>query len=94
MSITFEGVLEADFRASSCDYNTYMKLVNVLTYSNTYYGEHTTSVNNKGKDIQEKDLIEVGKNAGIKEKKAEKYWERFVPISVKPFTSRENRSTK
>ncbi len=31
-----------------------------LTYSNTYYGEHTTSVNGKGKNITEKDLLKVG----------------------------------
>lgn len=31
-----------------------------LTYSNTYYGEHSTSVNGKGKDITEADLIKVG----------------------------------
>lgn len=31
-----------------------------LTYSNTYYGEHTTSVNGKGKDITEADLLKVG----------------------------------
>ena len=31
-----------------------------LTYSNTYYGEHTTSVNGKGINIDEIDLLEVG----------------------------------
>ena len=31
-----------------------------LTYSNTYYGEHTTSVNGKGINIKEDDLLEVG----------------------------------
>ena len=114
LSITFAGLLEVDFRAPSCDYDHFMKLVNVLTYedkqqieqmfrimcfnvfshnlddhtknfsflrknnrwqlapaydltySNTYYGEHTTSVNGKGKGIQENDLLCVGIKAGLK----------------------------
>ena len=36
-----------------------------MTYSNTYYNEHTTSVNGKGKDINNDDLISVGVKAGI-----------------------------
>lgn len=31
-----------------------------LTYSTTYFGEHTTSVNGKGKNINENDLMQVG----------------------------------
>ena len=31
-----------------------------LTYSNTYFGEHTTSVNGKGKNITDLDLLKVG----------------------------------
>lgn len=31
-----------------------------LTYSNTYFNEHTTSVNGKGKNISESDLLSVG----------------------------------
>lgn len=31
-----------------------------LTYSNTYYGEHTTRVDGKGKNITEADLLTVG----------------------------------
>ena len=114
-SITFAALLEADFRAPSCDYETYLKLVNVLTkengndvkqmfktmcfnilthnrddhtknfsflytedkgwrlapaydltYSDTYLGEHTSSVNGKGKDIAKDDLIKVGMDAGLK----------------------------
>ena len=112
-SATFAGLLEADFRAPSCDYATYMKMVRVLTkdrvddteqmfrvmcfnvathnlddhtknfsflydecgwklapaydltYSETYWGEHTTSVNGKGKDIYAEDLIKVGTGAGF-----------------------------
>ena len=33
-----------------------------MTYSNTYIYEHTSAVNNKGKDILDSDLIAVGKN--------------------------------
>lgn len=36
-----------------------------LTYSSTYYGEHTTSVNGKGKNITDSDLITVGVKAGL-----------------------------
>ena len=37
-----------------------------MTYSNTYFGEHTTSVNNKGKNITDDDLLTIGIKAGIK----------------------------
>lgn len=117
LSLTFAGVLETDFRSPSCDYNTYMKLINILsredkkqieqlfmvmcfnvfnhnlddhaknfsilwkndrwqlapaydlTLSNTYYGEHTTSVNGKGKNIEDDDLISVGVKAGLSRNK-------------------------
>ncbi len=39
-----------------------------MTYSNTYYLEHMTSVNSKGKDIEENDLIEVGLSAKLDRK--------------------------
>ncbi|MCR5469273.1 MAG: type II toxin-antitoxin system HipA family toxin [Lachnospiraceae bacterium] len=113
-SITFAGLLEADFRAPACDYETFMKLISMLTrdnaqdkeqmyrimcfnvlthnrddhtknfsflytedagwrlapayditYSDTYWGEQTTSVCGKGRDITDNDLITVGVNAGI-----------------------------
>ena len=113
-SITFAGLLEADFRAPSCDYSTYMKLIQMLTrdnafdkeqlyrimcfnvlthnqddhtknfsflytkdngwrlapaydltYSDTYWGEQTTSVRGKGKDITDNDLIQTGTEAGL-----------------------------
>lgn len=38
-----------------------------LTYSSTYYGEHTTTVNGNGKDPGAKDLLTVGVDAGLKE---------------------------
>ncbi len=37
-----------------------------ITYSTTYYGEQTTSVNGKGKDISDDDLISIGVGAGLK----------------------------
>lgn len=117
LSLTFSGILEVDFRAPSCDYSTFIKLVNILThedklqaeqlfrimcfnvfthnlddhtknfsflrkddrwtlapaydltYSNTYFGEHTTSVNNKGKNISDEDLITVGTGGGLSKKR-------------------------
>jgi len=116
-TITFAGLLEADFRAPACDYEAYFKLVNVLTrgnkkdreqlyrimcfnvlthnlddhtknfsflydeekgwrlapaydltYSKTYWGEHTTSVNRKGIYIEKEDLIKLGVDAGMSKK--------------------------
>lgn len=111
---TFSGLFNVDYNAPTCDYITFMKLIQVLTkenhddkkqmykqmcfnvlthnmddhtknfsftfsentgwrlspayditYSTTYYGEHTTSVNGKGKNITENDLIFVGSSAGL-----------------------------
>ena len=36
-----------------------------MTYSSTYYGEHTTSVDGNGKNPGEKELLAVGTKAGI-----------------------------
>lgn len=115
-SVTFAALLEADFRAPTCDYEMLFKLVNVLTkdnradkeqlfrimcfnaaahnnddhtknfsfiytdgkgwrlapaydltYSDTYWGEHTTSVNGKGKDITRENLVNAGTDAGLPE---------------------------
>ena len=112
---TFAGILNVDYNTPSCDYETYFKLVNILTrenaedvkqmykqmcfnvlnhnrddhtknfsflytedngwrlspayditYSTTYYGEQTTSVKGKGKDISDNDLISTGIDAGLK----------------------------
>lgn len=40
-----------------------------LTYSNTYYNEHTTSVNGKGKNITDDDLLTVGLLNNLKKDK-------------------------
>lgn len=37
-----------------------------LTYSNTYYGEHTTTVDGNGKNPGKKELLTVGMAAGLK----------------------------
>lgn len=107
--MTFAGLLEADFRAPSCDYGTYFKVIRMLTrdnsddveqmyrvmcfnvlthnlddhaknfsllytedkgwrlapaydltFSTTYWGEQTTSVCGKGKNISDEDLINAG----------------------------------
>lgn len=39
-----------------------------LTYSNTYFGEHTTSVDGNGASPGEKEIINVGVKAGMKKK--------------------------
>lgn len=40
-----------------------------LTYSNTYFGEHTTSVDGNGVNPGEKELLNVGMQAGMKKQK-------------------------
>lgn len=40
-----------------------------MTYSSTYYGEHTTSVDGNGKNPGEKELLAVGIKAGIEKEK-------------------------
>ncbi|MBQ6442982.1 MAG: type II toxin-antitoxin system HipA family toxin [Lachnospiraceae bacterium] len=140
-TVTFAGLLEADFRAPSCDYHTYQKLVRYLTkdnsadkeqlfrvmcfnvethnlddhtknfsfvytedhgwrlapaydltYSNTYFGEHTTSINGKGTDIKPADLMKVGEDAGISKKKCEACMEeiREGTRSLKRYMDRAN----
>ena len=37
-----------------------------LTYSNTYYGEHTTTVDGNGRNPGKKELLAVGTMAGMK----------------------------
>lgn len=40
-----------------------------LTYSNTYYGEHTTSVDGNGANPGGKELVKVGMQAGMKKQR-------------------------
>ena len=40
-----------------------------LTYSNTYFGEHTTSIDGHGKNPTEENLLNVGIKAGMKKEK-------------------------
>lgn len=40
-----------------------------LTYSNTYFGEHTTSVDGNGANPGEREIIAVGMQAGMKKQK-------------------------
>ena len=42
-----------------------------LTYSNTYWGEHTTSVDGNGKNPETKELLSVGVRAGLKKDRCE-----------------------
>lgn len=116
--LTAAALLEVDWRTPSLDYNTLMKLTNILsrsnpqdleqmyrrmcfnvfahnrddhaknfswlydpqndcwhpspaydlTWSTTYYGEHTTTVNGNGHNPGMKELLAVGKNAGMKQR--------------------------
>ena len=43
-----------------------------LTYSNTYYGEHTTAVDGNGRNPGRKELLAVGMTAGIEKEKCVK----------------------
>ena len=40
-----------------------------LTWSNTYYGEHTTTVDGNGRDPGMKELLAVGQKAGLSAKR-------------------------
>lgn len=48
-----------------------------LTFSNTYYGEHTTTVDGNGKNPGEKEIVMVGIQAGL-----EKAWCEDVAIEI------------
>ena len=48
-----------------------------LTYSNTYYGEHTTTVDGNGKNPGRKELLAVGVATGMKKKDCEKMIEEI-----------------
>lgn len=43
-----------------------------LTYSNTYYGEHTTTVDGNGRNPGRKELLAVGMTAGMKKSSCER----------------------
>lgn len=42
-----------------------------MIYSNTYYGEHTTSVDGNGRNPGEKELLAVEMGAGLSKKKCQ-----------------------
>lgn len=56
-----------------------------LTWSNTYYGEHTTTVDGNGKNPGMKELLAVGKNAGMRrcKKIAEEIYEKTRELEKK-----------
>lgn len=51
-----------------------------LTYSNTYYGEHTTSVNGNGADPGKKDLLAVARASGLNESRYVKIADEIYEI--------------
>lgn len=57
--ITAAALLEIYFNQPCRDYND-------LTYSNTYYGKHTTTIAGNDSNPGIKELIEVGTNGGLK----------------------------
>lgn len=58
-----------------------------LTYSNTYFGEHTTSVDGNGVNPGEKEIINVGLKAGMKKKNS-----IFIMEQVRECVSRDLKS--
>lgn len=48
-----------------------------LTYSNTYYGEHTTTVDGNGRNPGKKELLAVGRDAGMKKEECVKIIEEI-----------------
>ena len=51
-----------------------------LTYSTTYYGEHTTSADGNGKDPGASELLNVGTAAGLSHAKCRKVIEEIEEI--------------
>lgn len=51
-----------------------------MTYSNTYYGEHTTSVNGNGADPGKKDLLAVARASGLNESRYVKIADEIYEI--------------
>ena len=47
-----------------------------LTYSNKYFGEHTTSVDGNGKNPGEKEIVNVGMKAGMKKQRCKELMEQ------------------
>lgn len=54
-----------------------------MTYSNTYYGEHTTSVDRNGFDPGRKEQLAVGQTAGMTKKKCEQIADEIQEITAK-----------
>lgn len=54
-----------------------------LTYSNSYFGEHTTSVDGNGANPGEKELLNVGVQAGMKKQKCKEIVEEIRTIVQK-----------
>ena len=51
-----------------------------LTYSNTYYGEHTTSVNGNGIDPGKEELLAVARVSGMNERRCAKIADEIYEI--------------
>lgn len=51
-----------------------------LTYSNTYFGEHTTSVDGNGANPGEKEILNVGIKAGMKKQRCHEIMKQIKDI--------------
>lgn len=59
-----------------------------LTYSTTYYGEHTTTVDGNGRNPRKKELLAVGLEAGLNKHKCESMIEEirtYVDVMLKKY---------
>ena len=56
-----------------------------LTYSNTYFGEHTTSVDGNGVNPGEKEILNVGKQAGMRKQDCSEIMEQIKMIVQQEF---------
>ncbi len=63
-----------------------------LTYSNTYYGEHTTTVDGNGKNPGIKELLAVGAAAGLKKKQCRDLIEQVQTSVEETLIRKENKS--
>lgn len=57
-----------------------------MTYSTTYFGEHTTSVDGNGRNPGKKELVTVGTTAGLKKKWCEQIAQEIEGVFTVPMT--------
>ena len=90
--LTAAALLELDYEQQSLDYDEdndmwHLSPAYDLTYSNTYYGEHTTSVDGNGRNPGKKELLAVGMRADISKEKCVEIME-MIESTVKEMLGR------